>query len=114
MEGFLSSASTRKFSTPHPDAVHLSYIKESEEMRRALEPLELIKRVREITQEAYAEAEIVQVKDTKQTAAEGLSKRLKDSRSFSDAASQRALEEWHKRKMERARHGKWEKMEHPP
>ena len=27
MEGFLSSASTRKFSTPHPDAVHLSYIK---------------------------------------------------------------------------------------
>ena len=45
--------------------------------------------MREITQEAYAEAEIVQVKDTKQTAAEGLSKRLKDSRSFSDAASQR-------------------------
>ena len=65
MEGFLSSASTRKFSTPHPDAVHLSYIKESKEMRRAMEPLELIKRVREITQEAYAETEIVQVKDTK-------------------------------------------------
>ena len=68
-----------------------------------MEPLELIKRAREITQEAYAEAEIVQVKDTKQTAAEGLSKRLKDSRSFSDAASQRALEEWRKRKMERTR-----------
>ena len=84
-------------------------------MRHAMEPLEQIKRVREITQEAYAEIEIVQVKDTKQTAAEGLSKRLKDSRSFSDAASQRALEEWRKRKMERARQRKMEKkMEHPP
>ena len=109
MEGFLSSASTRKFSTPHPDVVHLSYIKESEEMRRAMEPLELIKRVRDITQEAYAETEIVQVKDTKQTAAEVLSKRLKDSHSFSDAASQRALEEWRKRKMERARQRQMEK-----
>ncbi|RVW21749.1 hypothetical protein CK203_112082 [Vitis vinifera] len=154
LQGFLSSASTRKFSTPRPDtgmpligeneqwavihclvqqllsrlscvnawvqakvrsitsyttrtrtpetgpctitclifwtAVQLNYIKESEEMRRAMEPLELIKRVREITQEAYVEAEIVQPKDTKQTAAEDLSKRLKDSRSFSDAASQKA------------------------
>ena len=45
--------------------------------------------MREITQEAYVEAEIVQPKDTKQTAAEDLSKRLKDSRSFSDAASQK-------------------------
>ncbi|RVW90046.1 hypothetical protein CK203_035954 [Vitis vinifera] len=68
--------------------IELNYIKESEEMRRAMEPLELIKE--EITQEAYVEAEIVQPKDTKQTAAEDLSKRLKDSRSFSDAASQKA------------------------
>lgn len=48
--------------------------------------------MREITREAYAEAEIVQPKDTKQTAAEDLSKRLKDSRLFSDAASQRGKE----------------------
>ncbi|KAL6342869.1 hypothetical protein AAG906_016888 [Vitis piasezkii] len=109
LQGFLSSASTRKFSTPRPDTVQLNYIKESEEMRRAMEPLELIKRVREITQEAYVEAEIVQPKDTKQTAAEDLSKRLKDSRSFSDAASQKALEEWRKRKMERARQRQLEK-----
>lgn len=45
--------------------------------------------MREITQEAYAEVEMVQPKDTKQTAAEDLSKRLKDSHSFGDAASQK-------------------------
>eukprot|EP00261_Vitis_vinifera_P019643 XP_010650173.1 PREDICTED: uncharacterized protein LOC104879306 [Vitis vinifera] len=89
LQGLPSSASTPEFSTPRPDAVQLSYIKESEEMCRAMEPLELIKRVREITQEAYVEAEIVQLKDTKQTAAEDLSKRLKDSCSFSDAAGQK-------------------------
>ena len=34
-------------------------------------------------------AEIVQLKDTKQTAAEDLSKRLQDSRSFSGAGSKK-------------------------
>uniref|UniRef100_F6H8U1 Uncharacterized protein n=1 Tax=Vitis vinifera TaxID=29760 RepID=F6H8U1_VITVI len=74
----------------------LNYFKESEETCRAMEPSELIKRVREITQEAYVEAEIVQLKDTKQTAAEDLSKRLKDSCSFSDAAGQKGVSvpEW--------------------
>ncbi|KAF8394218.1 hypothetical protein HHK36_020425 [Tetracentron sinense] len=67
------------------------YIKESEEMRRAMQPLELIKRViqlvqvREIEQEAHSEPETVQQKETKQTAALDLSKRLKDFRSVTDA-----------------------------
>lgn len=43
--------------------------------------------MREIEQEAYAEPEAVQQKDTKQTAAIDLSKRLKDFRSLNDAAS---------------------------
>ncbi|KAE8076134.1 hypothetical protein FH972_014800 [Carpinus fangiana] len=68
-----------------------------------MQPLELIKRVREIEQEVYAEPETLQQKDTKQTAAVDLSKRLNDLRSFNDASSLKALEEWRKRKMERAR-----------
>ncbi|KAJ9700828.1 hypothetical protein PVL29_006245 [Vitis rotundifolia] len=91
LQGFPSSASTREFPTPRPDAVQLSYIKVSEEMCCAMEPLELIKRMREITQESYVEAEIVQLKDTKQMGAEDLSKRLKDSRSFGDAAGQKEI-----------------------
>ncbi|KAJ4722817.1 putative Transmembrane protein [Melia azedarach] len=89
--------------------VQLKYIKESEEMRLAMQPLELIKRVREIQQEAYTEPEIVVQKDAKQTAAVDVSKRLKDLRSVNDAASIKALEEWRKRKMERARQRQLEK-----
>uniref|UniRef100_A0A803Q4F3 Uncharacterized protein n=1 Tax=Cannabis sativa TaxID=3483 RepID=A0A803Q4F3_CANSA len=81
----------------------LRYIKECEEIRLAMQPFELIKRVKEIQQEAYAEPETVQQKDAKQTAAADLSKRLKDLRSINDANSLKALEEWRKRKMERAR-----------
>lgn len=63
----------------------------------------LLLQVREIEQEGYTEPETAQKKDTKQTAAVDLSKRLKDFRSLNDAASLKALEEWRKRKMERAR-----------
>ncbi|KAF5736702.1 hypothetical protein HS088_TW14G00852 [Tripterygium wilfordii] len=104
LQGFLSSYSVRyKLSSDEPDSVQLRYIKESEEMRHAMQPWELIKRVREIEQETYTESETIQRKDTKQTAAVDLSKRLKDSHSLDDAASSKALEEWRKRKMERAR-----------
>lgn len=109
LQGFLSSAFSIKFSTNYSSAVRLRYIRESEEMRRAMEPLELIKRIREIEQESIAVSETVQQKDTKQTAAVDLSKRLKDFRSFSDTASLKALEEWRKRKMERARQREQEK-----
>lgn len=43
--------------------------------------------MREIEQEVYAQPETVQQKDSKQTAAVDLSKRLKDFRSVNDAAS---------------------------
>uniref|UniRef100_A0A6N2NG22 Uncharacterized protein n=1 Tax=Salix viminalis TaxID=40686 RepID=A0A6N2NG22_SALVM len=101
----------------------LSYIKESEEMRLAVQPWKLIKRVKEIEQDGHAEPETAQQKDTKQTAAAvDLSKRLQDFRSLNNASTLKgnclqyflsfscvlcsyllALEEWRKRKMERAR-----------
>ncbi|XP_059448658.1 uncharacterized protein LOC132179883 [Corylus avellana] len=104
IQGFISSASSRsKISASQFNSAQFRYIKESEEIRLAMQPLELIKRVREIEQEVYAEPETVQQKDTKQTAAVDLSKRLNDLRSLNDASSLKALEEWRKRKMERAR-----------
>ncbi|TKY53661.1 hypothetical protein E2542_SST25202 [Spatholobus suberectus] len=110
LHAFLTSAYTRnKFSNANTNSVQLSYIKESEEIRLAMLPVELIKRVREIEQEVYTEPETAQKKDTKQTAAVDLSKRLKDFRSLNDAASLKALEEWRKRKMERARQRELEK-----
>ncbi|GAB4843673.1 hypothetical protein Ancab_013637 [Ancistrocladus abbreviatus] len=103
LQGFLFPSSSRRFPSNNPNSVMLRYIKESEEIRRAMQPLELIRRVREIEQEVYAEPGTVQQKDPKQTAAIDLSKRLNNLRSFSDAANIKALEEWRKRKMERAR-----------
>nr|XP_043610579.1 uncharacterized protein LOC122582272 [Erigeron canadensis] len=90
-------------SKPSNDLVLLKYIKESEELRLALEPAELIKRVREIEREAREEVETGQEKDAKQSAALDLISRLNNHRSYSDADNQKALEEWRKRKMERAR-----------
>ncbi|KAL3577972.1 hypothetical protein D5086_019476 [Populus alba] len=91
------------------DGVKLSYIKESEEMRLATQPWKLIKRVKEIEQEVHAGPETVQQKDIKQTAAADLSKRLQDFRSLNNASSLKALDEWRKRKMERARQWALEK-----
>uniref|UniRef100_A0A2P2ITW2 Uncharacterized protein MANES_03G157300 n=1 Tax=Rhizophora mucronata TaxID=61149 RepID=A0A2P2ITW2_RHIMU len=111
LQAFLSFASSRStFSSNHQsDSVQLRYIKESEEIRLAMQPWELIKRVKEIKQEAYAEPVVDPQKDTKQTAAVGLSNRLKDLRTMRDAANLKALDEWRKRKMERARQRQQEK-----
>ncbi|KAK5805135.1 hir1 [Gossypium arboreum] len=110
LQWFLSSASSRtRPSSNHPNSVGFDYIKEAEEMRIAMQPLELIKRVKEIQREAYIEPETIQPKDAKQTAAVDLSKRLQDFRSLNDASSLKALEEWRKRKMERARQREMEK-----
>lgn len=109
LQGFLSASSNRKLASNQLDAGLLRHMKESEEMRRAMEPLELMKRVREIEQEAYGEPETFQQKVTKQTAAVDLSKRLKGSLSSGDAATLKVLEEWRKRKMERARQRELEK-----
>ncbi|KAL4561174.1 hypothetical protein LXL04_033337 [Taraxacum kok-saghyz] len=98
IHGFLSPS-----TSSGPDSVLLKYAKESEELRRALEPLELIKRVKEIEREAHEESESVQEKDAKQSAALDLISRLNNHRSYSESDNQKALEEWRKRKMERAR-----------
>lgn len=74
-----------------------------------MEPLELIKRIKEIEQEAFHEPETEVQQLPKQTAAVDLSKRLKDLRAMNDANSLKALEEWRKRKMERARQREMEK-----
>ncbi|CAI8606234.1 unnamed protein product [Vicia faba] len=110
LHDFFTSPYTRtKFSTANYNPAQLIYIKESEEIRLAMLPLELIKRVKEIEQEGYTAPETAQKKDTKQTAAVDLSKRLKDFRSVNDASSFKALEEWRKRKMERAKQRELEK-----
>ncbi|XP_022964013.1 uncharacterized protein LOC111464164 [Cucurbita moschata] len=110
LQGFLFAASSRnRSSSTNPNLDQLKYIRESEEIRLAMQPLELIKRVREIQREAYYESEDIQEKDSKQNAAIDLSKRLKDFRSLNDASNLKALEEWRKRKMERARVREMEK-----
>ncbi|CAL5337344.1 unnamed protein product [Camellia sinensis] len=103
LQAFLSASSNRKLASYQRNSAQLRYIKESEDLRRTMEPLELIRRVREIKQEAYIEPEPVQQKDIKQTAAVDLITRLNNFRSYSDPGSLKALEEWRKRKMERAR-----------
>ncbi|KAH7859146.1 hypothetical protein Vadar_032197 [Vaccinium darrowii] len=103
LQGFLSASSTRKLAVNQPNSVQLKYLKESEELRRAMEPLELIKRVREIQQEVYVKPEAVEQRDTKQATAVDLISRLNNFRSYTDSGSMKALEEWRKRKMERAR-----------
>ncbi|KAL4298188.1 hypothetical protein GQ457_12G004610 [Hibiscus cannabinus] len=110
LQWFLSSASSRaKSSSNQPNPAGLDYIKEAEDMRIAMQPFKLIQRVKEIQQEAYSEPETIQPKDVKQTAAVDLSKRLQDFRTLNDASSLKALEEWRKRKMERARQRELEK-----
>ncbi|XP_059310330.1 uncharacterized protein LOC132061558, partial [Lycium ferocissimum] len=85
------------------------YTKEAEEIRHAMFPVELIKRVKEIQKEAYVETDPVQQKDAKQTAAVDLISRLNNYRSYSDSGSVKVREEWRKRKMERARQRELEK-----
>ncbi|KAK8511224.1 hypothetical protein V6N11_046543 [Hibiscus sabdariffa] len=110
LQRFLSSASSRtKSSSNQPNSAGFDYIKEAEEMRIAMQPFKLIERVKEIQQEAYVNPEINQPKDAKQTVAVDLSKRLQDFRSLNDASSLKALEEWRKRKIERARQRELEK-----
>ncbi|KAE8698328.1 AWPM-19-like membrane family protein [Hibiscus syriacus] len=95
--------------TEFVDAVSFDYVKEAEDMRIAMQPFKLIERVKEIQQKVYTDPETIQPKDSKQTAAVDLSKRLQDFRSINDASSLKALEEWRKRKMERARQRELEK-----
>ncbi|CAN1144821.1 hypothetical protein LINPERPRIM_LOCUS16838 [Linum perenne] len=90
LQGFLSRSSPRirPSSSNQFTPVQLRYIKESQEIRLSMQPWDLIKRVKEIEQESFAEPETVQQKETTtQTAAVDLSKRLKDFRTLNDAAN---------------------------
>ncbi|KAK9931301.1 hypothetical protein M0R45_018580 [Rubus argutus] len=81
LQGFLSSASSRsKFS---PNSATLKYVRESEEIRYAMRPLGTNKKSEGNPTRSIWRTRTVQEKDTRQTVA--------------------ALEEWRKRKMERAR-----------
>ncbi|KAK6161183.1 hypothetical protein DH2020_004564 [Rehmannia glutinosa] len=103
LQGFFYSSSS-KFASSHKGLFSLyRHIKECEDIRRTMVPVDLIKRVREIGQDVHVETEQIQQKDIKQTAAVDLISRLNNFRSNSDAGSMKALEEWRKRKMERAR-----------
>ncbi|KAK1413666.1 hypothetical protein QVD17_35442 [Tagetes erecta] len=99
---FLIHAFLSPSNSNRPNSGLIKYVKESEDLRRAMEPVELIKRVREIEREGREEVETAE-KDAKQSAAFDLISRLNNHRSYSDADNQKALEEWRKRKMERAR-----------
>ncbi|KAJ6802616.1 uncharacterized protein M6B38_191835 [Iris pallida] len=90
------------------DPAQIRFIMESEAMRRAMEPVDLIRRLKEIEHEAYTNTEVGIKQVPKQTAAVDLSKKLKD-RAMNDANNQKALEEWRKRKVERARQREIEK-----
>lgn len=84
-----------------PLTEQLKYIKEAEEIRRAMEPVDLIKRVKQIQLESESGVQSQSEKEIlRQKQATELSKRLTDLRSSSD---QKALEEWRKRKIERAK-----------
>ncbi|KAL6548265.1 hypothetical protein OROGR_008686 [Orobanche gracilis] len=63
------------------------HMKECEDIRRAMVPVDLIKRVREIAQDIDVETEQLQQKDVKQTAAVDLITRLNNFRSNSDSGS---------------------------
>ncbi|KAI3469874.1 hypothetical protein Pfo_026537 [Paulownia fortunei] len=100
LQSFFYSSSS-KIASSHKALYR--HIKECEDIRRTMVPVDLIKRVREISQDAYVETEQIEQKDIKQTAAVDLISRLNNFHSYSDAGSTKALEEWRKRKMERAR-----------
>ncbi|XP_068657937.1 uncharacterized protein [Aristolochia californica] len=108
IQGFLGGSGRK---TSEDVLAHRRYIMEAEGLRRAMEPLELIKRVREIKEEAYTDPETSEQENVpRKTAAVDLSKRLQDFRILNDANSKKALEEWRKRKMERARQREMEKI----
>ncbi|KAL3626501.1 hypothetical protein CASFOL_030050 [Castilleja foliolosa] len=100
LQGFFPSPSSKLASSQKALYRH---IKECENIRSEMIPVDLIKRVREIEEDVHAETEQNQQKDVKQTAAVDLISRLNNFRSNSDAGSMKALEEWRKRKIERAR-----------
>ncbi|KAL0697294.1 hypothetical protein Bca4012_053416 [Brassica carinata] len=111
LRGFFTSSSSSSSSSRRIISARLRYIKEAREIRLAMQPLELIKRVKEIQQEASEGHETEQQqKDVKHNTAVDLSKRLKAFLPTNEESSLKALEEWRKRKMERERQRDLEKI----
>ncbi|XP_073030149.1 uncharacterized protein [Primulina eburnea] len=101
LQGFLFPSPSSRLASSNK-ALYRN-IKESEDIRRSMVPVDLIRRVREIGKDMSVETESVKQKDVKQTAAEDLISKLNNFRSYSDVGNVKALEEWRKRKMERAK-----------
>ncbi|BBN09936.1 hypothetical protein MPTK1_4g23870 [Marchantia polymorpha subsp. ruderalis] len=80
-------------------------IKEAHEARRAAEPLDLMRRVKEIQLESVKEAaKDKEAETTKQKVAADLAQRLRELRGNTNPHSQQeALDEWRKKKIEEAR-----------
>ncbi|KAJ0236150.1 Uncharacterized protein HA466_0261430 [Hirschfeldia incana] len=98
LRGFFTSSPSSSSSSHRIISARLRYIKEAREIRLAMQPLELIKRVKEIQQEASAGHEIEQQKDVMQNTTVDLSKRVKAFFPTNEELSLKALEEWRKRK----------------
>ncbi|KAG2320274.1 hypothetical protein Bca52824_013487 [Brassica carinata] len=94
LRGFFTSSPSSSSSSHRIISARLRYIKEAREIRLAMQPLELIKRVKEIQQEASEGHEREQQKDVKHNTAVDLSKRLNAFLPTNEALSLKALEEW--------------------
>ncbi|XP_073030148.1 uncharacterized protein [Primulina eburnea] len=103
LQGFLFPSPSSRLASSNKGTALYRNIKESEDIRRSMVPVDLIRRVREIGKDMSVETESVKQKDVKQTAAEDLISKLNNFRSYSDVGNVKALEEWRKRKMERAK-----------
>ncbi|XP_078427692.1 uncharacterized protein LOC144700150 [Wolffia australiana] len=106
LRGFLGVAPPPPLEADPEKAEVEKFIKESEEMRLAMEPVELINRLRMLEQERNTEPENLSQNDpgrNSRTAAADLSKRLHDLHTANDANGHKAVEEWLRRKIERDR-----------
>ncbi|KAJ7555163.1 hypothetical protein O6H91_05G024600 [Diphasiastrum complanatum] len=82
----------------------LKRIKEAQEARLAVEPLELMKRVKEIQLEADLElSRDKEAKAARQRVASELAQRLKELKEINNQINQQALDVWRRKKLEEAK-----------
>eukprot|EP00249_Psilotum_nudum_P012450 c23793_g1_i1 orf=122-1009(+) len=82
----------------------LNRIKEAIEVWKAAEPVQLIKRVKEIQEESVAGAiRFKRAEAAREKVASDLAQRLKELRGASNQNDQQALEEWRRKKLEEAK-----------
>ncbi|EFJ24806.1 hypothetical protein SELMODRAFT_414240 [Selaginella moellendorffii] len=79
----------------------LQKIRESLEARKAVEPHELMRRVKEIQDEADSDvSRTKEIGNARQRAADVLAQRLKELKEVNNQINQQALEEWRKKRLE--------------